>query len=141
METISLFKGEYNYLSNFFPVKILWNNIEFPSVEHAYNASKSLSVAVQKKFLKLTAAEAKAHGRKVKLRKDWEDIKLGIMFDLLKIKFEHPSLRKKLLATGDAILIEGNTWGDTYWGVCEGVGLNILGKLLMRVRDECRTSE
>ncbi len=63
------------------------------------------------------------------------------MLDLLRIKFTIPTLRERLLATGDQTLIEGNTWGDTYWGVCRGVGLNNLGTLLMQVREECRAEE
>lgn len=58
------------------------------------------------------------------------------MEDLLRQKFSKTPLRRLLLATGEAELIEGNTWGDTYWGVCHGVGQNHLGCLLMKIRGE-----
>jgi hypothetical protein len=83
-----------------------------------------------------TPAEAKRLGKTILLRKHWEEVKVYIMLHLLKQKFAVPVLRDELLATGDAQLIEGNTWGDIYWGVCGGVGKNVLGMLLMQVRDE-----
>jgi ribA/ribD-fused uncharacterized protein len=83
-----------------------------------------------------TAAIAKKLGQSCKLIGDWEDLKIVIMRELLFLKFALPSLRASLLETGDADLIEGNTWGDTFWGVCRGRGQNWLGKLLMEVRAE-----
>lgn len=83
-----------------------------------------------------TAGEAKRLGQKVKLRKDWEEVKRKYMYRFLRRKFRHKELRRKLRATGDAKLIEGNNWDDTYWGVCDGVGKNHLGKLLMKLRDK-----
>lgn len=63
----------------------------------------------------------------------------GVMLQLLRQKFlGDEELRRKLLRTGDAMLVEGNYWGDTYWGVCFGSGKNMLGKLLMQVREELR---
>ena len=75
-------------------------------------------------------------GRKVNLRKDWEDVKIQVMENGLRLKFQDPTLRKKLLATEDEELVEGNPWGDRYWGVCNGSGKNKLGKLLMKIRKE-----
>ena len=75
-------------------------------------------------------------GRQVKLRKDWEDIKLQVMENALRLKFQDSTLRKKLIATGDEELIEGNPWEDRYWGVCNGSGKNKLGKLLMKIRKD-----
>ena len=60
------------------------------------------------------------------------------MLSGLRIKFKNPELRSLLLATGNEELVEGNWWRDTYWGVCEGVGQNKLGKLLMQVREEVK---
>ena len=70
------------------------------------------------------------------LRPAWDDIKLNVMRDLVWRKFsEDPELRAKLLATGDAELVEGNAWGDTFWGVDQsGKGENHLGKILMETR-------
>lgn len=81
-------------------------------------------------------AKAKKMGRQVKLRKDWEDIKLQVMEKALRLKFQDSTLRKKLIATGDEELVEGNPWGDRYWGVYNGSGKNKLGKLLMKIRKE-----
>ena len=81
-------------------------------------------------------AKAKKIGRQVNLRKDWEDIKLQVMEKALRLKFQNPDLRKKLITTGDEELVEGNPWGDRYWGVCNGSGKNKLGKLLMKIRKE-----
>ena len=80
---------------------------------------------------------AKKMGRSLQIRPDWEDVKLNIMEDLVRLKFTtHSGLRKKLLRTGDAELIEGNWWGDQFWGVSKGYGENHLGKILMKVRDD-----
>lgn len=84
-----------------------------------------------------TPGQAKREGQKLALRDDWERIKIEVMRILLFEKFlSHPDLAERLIATGEAELVEGNTWGDTYWGVCDGKGLNMLGKLLMDLRKE-----
>lgn len=78
-------------------------------------------------------------GQRVTLRGDWEDIKVSVMEDVVRLKFaHHPDLRDKLLATGKAKLIEGNNWGDTFWGMVDGRGRNELGKILMRRRERLR---
>ena len=82
--------------------------------------------------------QAKRIGRRIELRPGWDDVRDEIMLDLIRIKFYLPSLATKLLATGDAELVEGNYWGDTYWGVSRGRGENRLGQILMQVRDEIR---
>jgi ribA/ribD-fused uncharacterized protein len=73
------------------------------------------------------------------MRPDWEQVKILIMTSLVRDKFtRHQDLKEQLLATGDAELIEGNWWGDTFWGVCKGKGENHLGKVLMKVREELK---
>jgi len=137
MDNIESFEGEYRFLSNFYmlPTPIVVEGIMFPSTEHAYQAMKSLDRDDWVRISQLaTPNEAKRAGRKLKIRADWDDIKLDVMSQLLRHKFVIPSLREKLLKTGDAVLVEGNWWGDTYWGVCKGVGENHLGKLLMVTR-------
>jgi len=133
---IDRFEGENRFLSNFYPSPVMYRGIVYPSVECAFQAAQL--TAAQAKFAQLTAAQAKSHGRRVKLREDWESVKLEIMEILLRRKFKDSTLRAKLLATGQEQLIEGNWWHDTFWGVCNGVGENHLGRLLMRVRDEIR---
>lgn len=82
------------------------------------------------------AADAKRLAHKFNRREDWEQVKDDIMLELLRIKFNQEPLKVLLLSTKEAELIEGNTWGDVYWGVCNGIGQNKLGKLLMQVRSE-----
>ena len=94
-------------------------------------------------FISLAPSNAKRRGRHVQLRKDWESVKNGIMEEIVRAKFiQNLELKAQLLSTGDAILIEGNTWNDRYWGVDvrSGVGKNHLGKILMKIRSELRTT-
>lgn len=133
---IAKFSGENAFLSNFFACFIMHDGIMYPSVEHAFQASKTLRLGERHKIADTTTpGDAKRLGRKVTLHPDWEQCKIGVMSELVLYKFaSNPDLRSKLLGTGDAELIEGNTWGDTFWGVCEGEGQNHLGRILMQVR-------
>ena len=137
MGIIDSFAGEYRFLSNFYPSPIRVDGLLFPTVEHAFQAAKTFDRDEKRKIAEARSpGRAKQLGRKVKLRKDWESVKVGIMEELLERKFEaHPDLAERLLETDDTELIEGNTWNDTFWGVCGGRGKNHLGKALMRVRD------
>lgn len=137
MTIIDSFRGEYGYLSNFHKCRVEFEGMVYPSVEHAFQAAKN----PDPEYRSLIAAAGspvttKRMGKKTQLRPDWEEVKEGIMLELLRSKFSDPVLREKLLATGDAELIEGNNHWDRFWGVCRGEGLNKLGKLLMRVREE-----
>lgn len=138
MSEISDFRGESRWLSNFHLVKVELDGVPYSSTENAYQAAKTLDPDLRRVFRTCTPSEAKRHGRLLALRPDWEAVKVPVMLDLLRQKFAHPELRAKLLATGDAQLIEGNWWNDTFWGVCRGIGQNWLGRLLMQVRDEVR---
>lgn len=137
---ITQFEGPYRFLSNFHPcpVGIGYDGDVYPTVEHAFQASKTLDRA-ERAHVRSSAypGQAKLRGRKVTLRPAWENIKLSIMYDLVLCKFVNDvKLQQLLLATGDRELIEGNTWGDKFWGTCDGVGENHLGKILMQVRAE-----
>lgn len=137
--TIERFSGPHDYLSNFHPCSVEMDGFLYPTVEHAFQAAKSLDPYVREEIrLADTAAKAKRLGRTVMLRADWEEVKIEIMYDLLVKKFSIPFFQKLLLATGDRELIEGNTWGDTFWGVYRTRGENHLGKLLMQIREEMR---
>jgi len=141
MNKIGSFSGEYRFLSNFWMVPIPFENVWYPSVEHAYQAAKTLDAA-EKTLIKnaSTASEAKRLGKHVKIRPDWESVKIDYMKYLVWYKFSmYPEMGKKLLDTKDAELVEGNTWNDTFWGVCNGLGQNWLGKILMEVRDQVRS--
>jgi ribA/ribD-fused uncharacterized protein len=142
---IDCFDKEYAFLSNYHPTCPLVDefNIAYPSVEHYFQALKSLDkkerimVALQD-----TPGKAKRLGRNLHLREDWEEIKNQVMEDGLRQKFTDPVMKKKLLATNDEELIEGNTWHDNTWGdcsceACQGIiGQNRLGLLLMKLREE-----
>jgi len=139
---VSEFQGPYRWLSNFWLVPVEMDGMIYPSVEHAYQAAKTFEQSARLSIQALLKpGDAKRAGRKVSLRPDWERVKLDVMLSLLRNKFIERTLRAKLLATGDAMLIEGNNWGDTFWGQCRGVGENHLGRLLMWVREEIRVQE
>ena len=136
---INSFRGEYGFLSNFYDCKVYYNGMTFKSSEAAYQAMKCCSKEEALSFQGHTASEAKYHGQLVKLRPDWEQVKLQIMEEIVRAKFvQNVQLAKKLVATGDAELVEGNTWGDTYWGVDtrRKKGENHLGIILMKLRSE-----
>lgn len=140
---IDSFGDEYDFLSNFYPIVIHWNNFKFSSVECAYVASKSKSFEFWYEISKLgpdESGKAKRKGRSTILREDWDIVKLTHMRKFLKEKFNYPHMKQLLLKTGNAILIEGNHWHDNYWGNCQCdkcsdiVGQNQLGKMLMKIR-------
>lgn len=135
---IDSFSGEYRFLSNFFLVEVAMDGVVYPSTEHAFQAAKTTSQDMRKMFLEGTCGQAKARGRGLSLRPDWESIKIDIMRGLLMQKFNpstQPQLSSMLIATHPRQLIEGNHWNDRFWGVCNGVGENHLGKLLMDIRE------
>lgn len=133
---IKAFDGEFRFLSNFYPCVIWHDGIKYPTLEHAFQAAKTTDFAERWRISQLpTPGQAKRAGRSVTLRPDWLQVRRMVMQELLIQKFIlNSELRKKLKDTGRAQLVEGNTWGDTYWGVCRGVGENHLGKLLMAIR-------
>jgi len=136
---IKEFQGKYRFLSNFVDAPVQLDGFWYDSVEHAYQAAKTLSEVEREVVRKMDKpGDVKRFGKKLTLRPDWESIKLGIMLDLLRQKFSDPTFKRCLLETGDQELIEGNKWHDTFWGVCNGVGENHLGKLLMQVREELK---
>lgn len=140
---IGEFQGEYRFLSNFWPAPCEFEGVRYPSSEHAYQAAKSLDAADRRRIAALpTPSEAKRAGRALTLRPDWETVKFDVMRECVRSKFAlNPDLAEKLLATGDALLEEGNTWGDRTWGVVDGVGENRLGRILMDIRSELRANQ
>lgn len=141
---IDRFRGKYRFLSSFWPVLVWLENCEYPSVEHAYQAAKTTDPA-QRRLIRNadTPGRAKRLGRKVTMRKGWDYMKRDVMDALIRQKFKHRELRKLLLETGKQTLVEGNSWHDNYWGVCDcskcqGKGQNTLGKLLMEERKRIR---
>jgi ribA/ribD-fused uncharacterized protein len=146
MSPIASFTGECAFLSNFHPVPIRFMGLDWPTVEHAYQAQKTTEKPLQEHIRNLpSAGAAKRAGRVVPLRYRWDIIKAPIMRQLVRCKFmQHPVLAHALLGTGSEELIEGNSWHDNFFGDCtcvacaNVVGLNWLGILLMEVRQELR---
>lgn len=132
--------GEYSFLSNFYLVdEGLYAGM---TVEHWFQAGKTQDEAWRNRILDAESpGVAKKLGRRAPLRSDWEEVKLPLMLKCLRTKFTTGTkLAQRLLDTGDAELIEGNWWGDAFWGVDQktGKGENHLGRLLMQVREELR---
>lgn len=134
------------FLSNFYPCQVTLDGAVYNSVEHAYQAAKTLNLRDREKFryVGVDPKHAKRMGKTITLRHDWEDVKIDIMRDLLMQKFYPTTLRRKLISTFTAKLVEENYWHDCWWGVCNGKckhgphnpqGLNHLGQLLMEVRE------
>ena len=135
---IKEFQGDNRWLSNFTPCKVMLDGVVYPSTENAYQAAKTVMTNERVPFPTMTAGQAKRAGRKVTMRSDWDDVKIAVMEDLTRQKYSVEPLRSKLLMTGDVEIQEGNSWGDTFWGICKGRGENNLGKLIMKVRAELR---
>jgi ribA/ribD-fused uncharacterized protein len=154
---INDFRGDYRYLSNFHLKPVTLDGITYPSNENAFQAHKTIDLEERKKFVHISPMESKKLGKKVTLRPDWEDIKHDVMLELNRQKFADGIEREGLLSTGDEILVEGVWWHDSTWGHCYGqdfkdnpkasykqiclkcgdvVGKNLLGKILMQVRNE-----
>jgi ribA/ribD-fused uncharacterized protein len=140
MTQIRGFKDDYAWASNFCQAPVTYDGFKWPDNEHPFHWKKTPDRGFQALIMQAgTAWDAKRLGRQAPLRPDWEQIKKLVMFDLALAKFQqNPRLRQLLVATGDAEMIEDNTWGDTYWGVCRGRGHNYLGRILMSVRDLLR---
>ena len=133
------FRNEYWFLSNMYPCSIWYEGALdgkyiFRSVETIFQMMKCDDDNEKKGFELLNGFEAKKRGRRVKLRDDWNEIKLDVMRDILEVKFSIPDLKNKIMRVNDEI-VEDNNWGDRYWGRCNGIGKNMLGKLLMEIRD------
>jgi ribA/ribD-fused uncharacterized protein len=136
-QPISGFHTEHRWLSNFWPTTVLFEGLAFPSSEHAYVAAKTEDLATRK----LIAESKKGPGAAKRLGKSleqpgWSLKKVAVMTQIVREKFRDPELRSRLVATGSRPLIEANTWGDTFWGVCNGRGENMLGRILMATRAE-----
>ncbi len=139
---INSFRGKYYFLSNFYETPITFDGITYRNNEAAFQAQKVLNKEEQTEFSNLNASEAKKLGRKVLLRKDWEDVKVLLMQGIVDAKFDqHPELAALLMDTGDEYLEEGNTWGDKIWGTVDGKGQNLLGQILMKTRERLKEQE
>lgn len=130
------FFNENRFLSNFYESSVTYNGVTYGSSEAAYQAAKCKNMEDRQRFVGVLANVAKKLGRTIEIRDDWDDVKFNIMYEIVWLKFDqNDKLEKMLLDTGNRYLEETNYWGDTYWGVCKGIGENNLGKILMEIRD------
>jgi ribA/ribD-fused uncharacterized protein len=135
IDSIKGFDGENRFLSNFIG-SVHFEGSWYPSAESAYQAAKVVDPRERKPFQSMSAGSAKKHGSKIEIRKDWDKVKIEVMSAIVFDKFYlNKDLRKKLIDTGDKYIEETNSWGDTFWGVCDGKGENNLGKILMKIRE------
>lgn len=147
MKRIYGFQGEYRWLSNFWPAPIMYMGLVakeqqvYPTAEHLYQALKTIDPREREAIrTAATPGAAKRLGKTVTMRPSWDRKKDGFMDKVTSLKYgQNPALAQLLIDTGDAELIEANTWHDTYWGVCtcpkhNGAGENMLGKILMDER-------
>lgn len=149
-EPIERFRGRWSLLCNFHPAPVYWEGILYPTSEHAFNAGKTLDQTLR---LRISLAPrplvAKRIARRYPLQPHWDiAVRYDVMREVLRAKFtQHPYRREVLLSTGEAYLTEGNTWHDNHWGDCTCLrpaciaapGMNYLGRMLMKLRDELRT--
>lgn len=143
VSVVKRFRGDYEFLSNFYPAKILFDGIAYYNAEAAYQAQKCADFAQREQFAKLYSDESKRFGHSIVVREDWDEIKIDVMKQVVRAKFEqNPRLAEMLLATGDIPLQEGNTWHDVFWGVDlkTGAGENHLGRILMQLRENFKTN-
>jgi len=145
MESNLQYKGKYiyNWFSNFEPITIIIDNVKYPSVENYYQSQKTLDLEERKQFQNCSPSKSKFLGKKIKLRKDWDNIKNSIMKKALDIKFaKGTNQANKLLETGNDEIIEWNNWGDRIWGkTLDGIGENRLGIMLMDIRNKLKENE
>jgi len=141
---IDSFHGKYRFLSNFYPCELCIEGIQYKTVEHYYQSQKTLDLEERRKIRAASSpGKAKRLGAHAPLRKDWEEVKDSVMMKGLRAKFSKPVFKQMLLSTGDSELVEGNWWGDVYWGIDQrtGRGQNKLGKMLMKLRAEIRKEQ
>lgn len=144
---IKEFQKEYRWLSNFWPCSITYEGEIYPSVEHAYQAAKFKDPVARKAIRDTeTPGRAKRLAKRLsfQIREDWNDVNIVIMEELVRQKFTiHSSLRDLLLKTNDEYIQEGNWWQDEFWGINlqSGKGLNHLGKIIMKIRNEIHGKE
>lgn len=143
MTDIKGFFADYRFLSNFYESPLTVDGIRYETLEHYYQAMKAFDLD-DHNWVKTapTPGLAKHRGRRINVREDWDSVRVVKMRLGLRAKFEqNPELKQKLLDTGSDHLEETNQWGDAYWGVSSGKGKNVLGELLMELRDSFRMDE
>lgn len=145
-EVIGFYPREFYPFDNFSSFKVEWNEYLFASVEEAYQAASFMGsdeelVEKIKKSHSADEAQRIAYANRDKRREDWDDVKISIMEELLRLKIEqNPYVKKKLLQTGDYMIVEDSPKDDFWgWGPNRN-GQNNLGKLWMKLREELKNN-
>ena len=145
-EVIGFYPREFYPFDNFSSFKVEWNGYLFASVEEAYQAASFMGsdeelVEKIKKSHSADEAQRIAYANRDKRREDWDDVKVSIMEELLRLKIEqNPYVKKKLLQTGDYMIVEDSPKDDFWgWGPNRD-GQNNLGKLWMKLREELKNN-
>lgn len=138
--------GKHRFLSNFHYEPVTYEGMEYVATENAYQAAKTTNLKVRARFQTVEPKEAKKMGSKkagiIMPRPDWDDVRIDVMRELQRQKFKPGTeLSQRLLDTGDHVILENNWWKDRFWGVCDGVGENWMGILVMERREELRQHE
>lgn len=129
------FRNEYYFLSNMYPCSIELFGVQYSCAEAAFQSFK-VPLCKRNMFIGKNGYEAKRLGRLVKLPSNWDAVRTEAMMTVVREKFmQNPDLKQKLLATENEYIQEDNVWNDKFWGVCDGEGYNMLGKILMDVRE------
>lgn len=142
MNDILEFRGPTRWLSNFHVESFEWRGKEYMTSEHAYQAAKACNDADHEYVRSASSPKEAMHrGRSIEQRADWDDIRVHVMYSVLKAKFAPDKLLAlRLVETGECHLEEGNHHGDIFWGTVAGKGENYLGQVLMSVRQELMNS-
>jgi|CXWL01.1.fsa_nt_gi ribA/ribD-fused uncharacterized protein len=142
---IPKFLGEYRFLSNFHVCDIEFDGRLYTSTEAAYQSAKTLNPLTRDLFRDMTPSQARKEGQQLEIRPNWDNVKVDVMRKVNLYKYvKHSDLTDKLLATGDAYLMEGTWWHDNFWGVCTCAackltpGQNNLGRVLMEIRKKIK---
>lgn len=134
---INNFTGKYEFLSNFYNHPLVLDGVEYSNAEAAFQAQSAADKGSKRKFARLSGIKAKAYGRRIVQRDDWdEQTQIDAMREVLIAKFKDEELAKKLCNTGNEGLINMNQFRDEYWGVTTRGGRNKLGEMLMEIRAE-----
>lgn len=145
MPMIVEFQGENRWLSNFATADVEYQGLTYPSVEHAWIASKTEDENIRKTFTNpgLHPATVKKLGASITPSQYWKANKVGIMRELLISKYSKDPFKTTLINTANDYIQEGNWWGDTFWGFCleRKEGENVLGGLIMEIRYELINAE
>ncbi len=133
------FFGDYAYLSNMYllDISIEYNGMLYKSTENAYQSAKFDDISMKVEIQNMSPKKSKIYARKNKqfIIPNWYDIRLNIMREVVFKKFLYNiELQEMLINIGDAYIEETNNWNDIYYGVCNGVGKNHLGLILMQTR-------